>query len=104
MVASKKNFKKFQGAVKKFSVSKLQSRWKLPSHQKGSGTFSVEAVFQTAVPKNGKVLIMANGAYGSRMKKICETVGIECDFNLSSEAAPVPLETFEKFLKKKKWV
>ena len=74
----------------------------MPSHQKGSGTFSVEAVFQTAVPKNGKVLIMANGAYGSRMKKICETVGIECDFNLSSEAAPVPLETFEKFLKKKK--
>jgi len=69
----------------------------------GSGTFSVEAVFQTAVPKNGKVLIMANGAYGSRMKKICETVGIECDFHLSSEAAPVPLETFEKFLKKKKY-
>ncbi len=33
----------------------------------GSGTFGVEAVFQTTVPPNGKVAVLANGAYGERM-------------------------------------
>src|SRR5712692_9222698 len=33
----------------------------------GSGTFGVEAVFATAVPPSGKVLVLVNGAYGERM-------------------------------------
>lgn len=33
----------------------------------GSGTFGVEAVFQTCVPPTGKVVILSNGAYGERM-------------------------------------
>src|SRR5262249_17841023 len=33
----------------------------------GSGTFGVEAVFQTCVPPSGKVLVLVNGAYGERM-------------------------------------
>ena len=33
----------------------------------GSGTYGVEAVFQTCVPANGKVVVMANGAYGERI-------------------------------------
>jgi len=33
----------------------------------GSGTFGVEAVFQTCVPPEGKVLVLVNGAYGERM-------------------------------------
>jgi 2-aminoethylphosphonate-pyruvate transaminase len=33
----------------------------------GSGTFGVEAVFQTTVPLDGKVAVFANGAYGERM-------------------------------------
>jgi len=33
----------------------------------GSGTFGVEAVFQTCVPNDGKVLVLSNGAYGERM-------------------------------------
>ncbi len=32
----------------------------------GSGTFGVEAVFATGVPPNGKVAVLANGAYGER--------------------------------------
>eukprot|EP00742_Colponemidia_sp_Colp-10_P000677 GILJ01000737.1.p1 GENE.GILJ01000737.1~~GILJ01000737.1.p1 ORF type:complete len:415 (-),score=67.79 GILJ01000737.1:231-1475(-) len=44
----------------------------------GSGTFAVEAVIGSAVPrKNGKMLIVANGAYGERMAKICEVLGID---------------------------
>src|SRR5213596_3778645 len=33
----------------------------------GSGTFGVESVFATCVPPEGKVAVLANGAYGERM-------------------------------------
>ncbi len=33
----------------------------------GSGTFGVEAVLQTCVPPEGKVAVLANGAYGERI-------------------------------------
>ncbi|MCA9443253.1 MAG: 2-aminoethylphosphonate--pyruvate transaminase [Candidatus Omnitrophica bacterium] len=42
----------------------------------GSGTFSVEAVFSSTVPPDGKVLILSNGAYGERMAKICQVLKI----------------------------
>jgi len=43
----------------------------------GSGTFGVEAVLGTAVPRGGKVLVAQNGAYGARMVEICRVAGIE---------------------------
>ncbi|HTO81488.1 MAG TPA: 2-aminoethylphosphonate--pyruvate transaminase [Methylomirabilota bacterium] len=41
----------------------------------GSGTFAVEAMLGTFVPKAGKVLILINGAYGKRAAKICDYAG-----------------------------
>ncbi|MDR7555171.1 MAG: 2-aminoethylphosphonate--pyruvate transaminase [Armatimonadota bacterium] len=41
----------------------------------GSGTFGVEAMLGTFVPRDGKVLILVNGAYGHRMAQICRTIG-----------------------------
>ncbi len=41
----------------------------------GSGTFAVEAAIGTLVPRNGKVLVLINGAYGKRLAKICEVMG-----------------------------
>ncbi|MFA5978897.1 MAG: 2-aminoethylphosphonate--pyruvate transaminase [Pseudomonas sp.] len=41
----------------------------------GSGTFAVEAAIGTLVPRNGKVLVLINGAYGKRLAKICEVLG-----------------------------
>ena len=38
----------------------------------GSGTFVVEAMLVNFVPADGKLLILVNGAYGVRMKKICD--------------------------------
>ena len=38
----------------------------------GSGTFAVEAMLTTFVPLSGKVLLIINGAYGHRAKKILE--------------------------------
>jgi 2-aminoethylphosphonate-pyruvate transaminase len=36
----------------------------------GSGTFSVEATITTAVPDDGRLLVLANGAYGRRIVQI----------------------------------
>ena len=41
----------------------------------GSGTFAVEAMIGTLVPKTGKLLILINGAYGKRAAKICDYMG-----------------------------
>ena len=41
----------------------------------GSGTFVVEAMLGSFVPRDGKLLILINGAYGTRMAKICTAIG-----------------------------
>ncbi|KAK3595932.1 hypothetical protein CHS0354_032440 [Potamilus streckersoni] len=66
----------------------------------GSGTYAVESVFQTAVSKQGgKALILANGAYGKRMAKICEVIGIPHHIEVFSEDSKVRVETVEGILK-----
>jgi 2-aminoethylphosphonate-pyruvate transaminase len=42
----------------------------------GSGTFSVEAVIASTVAPNGKLLVIANGAYGRRIAQIAKTLNI----------------------------
>ena len=41
----------------------------------GSGTFAVEAMLTTFVPRDGKILLLVNGAYGHRAAKICAIAG-----------------------------
>ena len=41
----------------------------------GSGTFAVEAMLGTLVPKNGHVLVPVNGAYCKRMQRILAILG-----------------------------
>ncbi|WP_158970506.1 2-aminoethylphosphonate--pyruvate transaminase [Chachezhania sediminis] len=41
----------------------------------GSGSYLVEAMLGSFVPRNGKVLVLANGAYGLRAAKTCQTIG-----------------------------
>ncbi len=41
----------------------------------GSGTFAVEAMITSFVPKTGKLLVVINGAYGQRARKIAEIAG-----------------------------
>ena len=38
----------------------------------GSGTFVVEAAVGTILPRDGKALILVNGAYGHRIARICD--------------------------------
>ncbi len=41
----------------------------------GSGTFSVEAMLGSFVPRDGKALVLANGAYGLRIAQTLEYMG-----------------------------
>ncbi len=41
----------------------------------GSGTFAVEAMVGTFVPRDGKLLVLVNGAYGKRILRMCQYHG-----------------------------
>jgi len=45
----------------------------------GSGTFTVEAVIGTLLPRDGRLLVLVNGAYGRRMAEIARTMGRSVD-------------------------
>jgi len=42
----------------------------------GSGTFGLEAVISSVIPREGRFVVLANGAYGERMAAIAERLGI----------------------------
>ena len=54
----------------------------------GSGTYGVEAVLG-AVPREGRVLVVNNGAYGARMARICAIAGINHTVVQCAENQPV---------------
>lgn len=64
----------------------------------GSGTFSVESVIGTTIPKHGKLLVLTNGAYGDRMVQIAKVLGIAHIQQDSGEVAPIDFDQFEKTL------
>jgi len=64
----------------------------------GSGTFVVEAMLGTFVPRDGVVLILANGAYGHRMAKICEVAGRRFALLETAEDTPVDPQALDRAL------
>lgn len=68
----------------------------------GSGTFAVEAMLTTFIPRTGKVLLLINGAYGQRAKKICEIAGRGIAVHETPEDTPPDLAVVESMLKNDK--
>jgi 2-aminoethylphosphonate-pyruvate transaminase len=64
----------------------------------GSGTFAVESCIGTAVPADGKLLVLANGAYGDRIGRIAEYLRIPVAVNNSGEVRPPDLAALAKTL------
>lgn len=59
----------------------------------GSGTFSIESVISSILPRDGKLLVVINGAYGRRMAAIAQTLDIATETFGVPEAVPInPLE------------
>jgi 2-aminoethylphosphonate-pyruvate transaminase len=42
----------------------------------GSGTFAIESVISSVIPRDGKLLVLVNGAYGRRMAQMARVHGI----------------------------
>lgn len=64
----------------------------------GSGTAAVEAMLTSAVPADGKVLIIENGVYGERMTDIARRHGIAHRRLAHSWLAPIDLESVAQAL------
>lgn len=64
----------------------------------GSGTFAVEAMITSFVPKSGKLLVVINGAYGQRAKKIAEIAGRGVTTYETPEDTPPDLARLEAML------
>jgi 2-aminoethylphosphonate-pyruvate transaminase len=65
----------------------------------GSGTFAVEAMLTTFVPADGQVLLLINGAYGHRAKKILDIAKRKVTVHETPEDTPPDLGAVERFLK-----
>ena len=68
----------------------------------GSGTFAVEAMLTSFVPPKGKVLLLVNGAYGHRAKKILDIARRKNIVHETPEDTPPDLHKVEAILKKSK--
>jgi 2-aminoethylphosphonate-pyruvate transaminase len=64
----------------------------------GSGTFAVEAMLTTFVPRDGGILLLINGAYGQRARKICEIAGRAIVVHETPEDTPPDLAEVERLL------
>jgi 2-aminoethylphosphonate-pyruvate transaminase len=65
----------------------------------GSGTFGVESVITSAVPANGKLLVIANGAYGHRMTKIAHCAGVSVSVYACAETEAPDIDHLLDLLK-----
>ncbi len=64
----------------------------------GSGTFAVEAMITSFVPKSGKLLVLINGAYGQRARRIVEIAGRAAASLEMPEDMPPDLPLLERML------
>jgi len=64
----------------------------------GSGTFSVEAAVNTLVPRDGQVLVLINGAYGTRMAKLTQMMGRRLSTFETAEDVPTTPQDVERLL------
>ncbi len=65
----------------------------------GSGTFAVEAAIGSLVPRDGKLLVLVNGAYGKRMAQIAQVLGRECRVYETADDTPPSPEAVARLLR-----
>ncbi len=66
----------------------------------GSGTFSVEAAVNTLVPRDGHVLVLINGAYGTRMAKLTQMMGRKLTSFETAENVPTTPQDVDRLLER----
>jgi 2-aminoethylphosphonate-pyruvate transaminase len=68
----------------------------------GSGTFAVEAMLTTFVPPKGKCLVLINGAYGQRARRILEIARRQVITHETAEDTPPDLKKIDNLLERNK--
>ncbi|GEA52944.1 2-aminoethylphosphonate--pyruvate transaminase [Vibrio inusitatus NBRC 102082] len=66
----------------------------------GSGTASVEATIGSAIPNDGKLLVVDNGAYGARMAEIADYLNIACEVLAPGETSQPSVQAVEEQLQR----
>jgi len=61
----------------------------------GSGTFAVESVISSIIPRDGRLLVAVNGAYGRRMAQIAKRLEIDTETIASPEVRPIVADQIE---------
>ncbi|MEO8305171.1 MAG: 2-aminoethylphosphonate--pyruvate transaminase [Betaproteobacteria bacterium] len=73
-----------------------------PTHvcvpMQGSGTFSIEAAVNTLVPRDGHVLVLINGAYGTRLAKLTRMMGRKLTVFETAEDVPTTPKDVDRLL------
>lgn len=64
----------------------------------GSGTFAVEAAIGSLLPKDGKLLVLVNGAYGKRMAQLTQMMGRACAVLDAGETEAIDTEQLRSYL------
>src|SRR5437763_162782 len=64
----------------------------------GSGTFSVEAAINSLVPRDGHVLALINGAYGTRLAKLTRMMGRRLSTFETAEDVPTTAQDVDRLL------
>lgn len=82
------------------AVSKESSRDLYTSVlMQGSGTFAVESVIGSVLPRDGNLLVLSNGAYGKRMLEIAKILNIDTTEIAAKETEQIDIEKVEDILK-----
>jgi len=64
----------------------------------GSGTFAVESAVNTLVPRDGHVLVLVNGAYGTRMARLTGMMGRRLSTFDTAEDVPTTPQDVDRLL------
>lgn len=64
----------------------------------GSGTFAIESVIGSVIPPTGRLLVLVNGAYGERIVKIAQRLGIDVGELRTPENMPVTVDALDALL------
>ena len=64
----------------------------------GSGTFGLESVVSSTVPREGRILVVVNGAYGERIVKMTRVLGIDARVLRYEENTPPDIEEIRQVL------
>ncbi|MCE4566986.1 2-aminoethylphosphonate--pyruvate transaminase [Maribellus sp. CM-23] len=80
------------------TISDLDAKRYTTVLMQGSGTFSVESVIGSVIPESGKLLVLANGAYGQRIAEIARYLKIPCEVYDAGDLERHQLEKVDSIL------